>query len=186
MSVFNYIDGMPSREDQVEEDGSVSRDYMTSLEFKSNSKHQHIKKTFRIPISKEVNIMPITVTTNQKKTYSPDSLAFASAANDLSKNANILETLNPVSVRLMEVMAAYGCKFTANYEAEIKKFLDENEMIQCFKPMIDEAVISNVICIADEYGVDTLNDVITLVGKCVNISSAMAFLNLHMPKYVKH
>lgn len=184
MSVFNYIDGMPSREDKVEEDGSVSRDYMTSLEFKSNSKHQHIKKTFRIPISKEVN-MPITVTT-KKKTYSADAMAFASTANDLSKNANMLETLNPVSVRLMEVMAAYGCTFTENYEAEIRKFLDENEMIQCFKPMIDEGVISNVICIADEYNVETLNDVIKLVGTCVNISSAMAFLNLKIPKYIKH
>jgi hypothetical protein len=186
MSVFNYIDGRPSREDKVEEDGSVSRDYMTSLEFKSNSKHQHIKKTFRIPISKEVNNMPITVTTNQKKTYSADALAFASTANDLSKNANMLETLNPVSVRVMEVMAAYGCTFTDNYETEIHKFLDENEMIQCFKLIIDDGVINNIICIADEYGVDTLNDVITLVGKCVNISSAMAFLNLKMPKYIKH
>lgn len=186
MSVFNYIDGSPLREDKVEDDGSVSRDYMTSLEFKSNSKHQHIKKTFRIPISKEVNNMPITVTTNQKKTYSSDALAFASTANDLSKNANMLETLNPVSVRLMEVMAAYGCTFTENYEAEIRKFLDENEMIQCFKPMINESIISNVICIADEYNVETLNDVIKLVGKCVNISSAMAFLNLKIPKYIKH
>lgn len=185
MSVFNYIDGMPSREDKVEENGSVSRDYMTSLEFKSNSKHQHIKKTFRIPISKEVNNMPITVTTNQKKTYSADALAFASTANDLSNNANMLETLNPVSVRLMEVFAAYGCTFTENYEAEIRKFLDENELIQCFKPMIDEGVINNIICIADEHGVDILNDVITLLGKCVNISSAMAFLNLKMPKYIK-
>ena len=184
MSVFNYIDGSPSREDKVEDDGTVTRDYMTSLEFKSNSKYQHIKKTFRIPISKEVN-MPITVTTNQQKTYSADSLAFASTANDLSKNANMLETLNPVSVRLMEVMAAYGCEFTENYEEEIRKFLDENEMIQCFKPMIDEGIISNVICIADEYNVDTLNDVIKLVGKCVNISSAMAFLNLKIPKYIK-
>ena len=129
--------------------------------------------------------MPITVTTNQKKTYSSDSLAFASTANDLSKNANMLETLNPVSVRLMEVFAAYGCKFTENYEAEIKKFLDENEMIQCFKPIIDEGVINNIICIADEYNVDTLNDVIKLVGTCVNISSALAFLNLHIPKYIK-
>ena len=47
MSVFNYLEGIPSREDVIEEDGTLIKDYMPSLEYKPKHK-KHFKATLEI------------------------------------------------------------------------------------------------------------------------------------------
>ena len=46
MSVFNYLEGIPSREDVIEEDGTLIKDYMSSLEYKPTHK-KHVKATLK-------------------------------------------------------------------------------------------------------------------------------------------
>lgn len=47
MSVFNYLEGIPSREDVIEEDGTIIKDYMSSLEYKPKHK-KHVKATLKM------------------------------------------------------------------------------------------------------------------------------------------
>lgn len=114
MSVFNYLEGIPSREDVIEEDGTLIKDYMSSLEYKPTHK-KHVKATLKMEGFKS---------TQQFTTKGEETLKTQITYDE----ASILNLLNSLEDEIVDVFLE-GISFVASKKQSFSYSKEENSTI---------------------------------------------------------